>query len=234
VGGLGESTSTLVGNDDTGRYVIRDVDDDTLHDDIDSGGINFPRVLDKNDEESNNLEHAGAGAVGTFLSDGSYTERPVLRWNDLNDSHNLLHDTSAMTSIKIMMKNQIMSESVLGDDAVEEAVWAATEGLSMASTTSNDASTVSEGGKLHVEFEEDGEEFIVIRKPKHQEWGANWTKFADDDYNFDICPSESKDEWDGGDQWDCNEDNSFLREKVNNLSYFASPTSVAANGRKLL
>ena len=234
VGGLGESTSTLVGNDDTGRYVIRDVDDDILHDDIDSGGINFPSVLDKKDEESNNLEHAGAWAVGTFLSDGSYTERPVLRWNDLNDSHNLLHDTIAMTSIKIMMKNQIMSESVLGDDAVEEAVWAATKGLSMASTTSNDASTVSEGGKLHVEFEEDGEEFIVIRKPKHQEWGANWTTFADDDYNFDICPSESKDEWDGGEQWDCNENNSFLREKVNNLSYFASPTSVAANGRKLL
>ena len=44
MGGLGESTSTLVGNDDTGRYVIRDVDDDILHDDIDSGGINFPRV----------------------------------------------------------------------------------------------------------------------------------------------------------------------------------------------
>jgi hypothetical protein len=176
VGGLGESTSTLVGNDDTGRYIIRDVDDDILHDDIDSGGINFPRVLDKKDEESNNLEHAGAGAVGTFL-----TDRPVLRWNDLNDSHNLLHDTRVMTSIKFMMKNQIMSESVLGDDAVEDAVWAATEGLSMASTTSNDASTVSEGGKLQVEFEEDGEEFIVIRKPKHQEWGANWTTFADDD-----------------------------------------------------
>ena len=34
----------MVGNDDTGRYVIRDVDDDILHDDIDSGGINFPRV----------------------------------------------------------------------------------------------------------------------------------------------------------------------------------------------
>jgi hypothetical protein len=155
----------------------------------------------------------------------------------MNDSHNLFHDSREITSIQFMMKDQVMSESVLDDDAVEDAVWAATEGLSTASTTSNDVSTLSEGEKvqLHVKVEENGEEFFVIRKPQHQEWGTNWTSFAaaDDDDYFDICPSESNDEWGGSDQWDCTEDYCVREGKVNDVSYFVSPTSVAANGRVL-
>jgi hypothetical protein len=176
-----------------------------------------------------------ASLMETRLNNENYNLLMQQR-NSMNESHNPGdHDTRATNSIKFMMKNQIMSESVRGDEAVEDAVaavWAATDGFSITSATSNEVSTGYEGRDMQpcVEIEDEGEDFFVIRKPQHRELATNWTAFAAD-YNTDIYLSESKDEWYGGDQWDCNEDcGSTREEKVSNFS-FASPSSVTASNR---
>ena len=82
--------------------------------------------------------------------------------------------------------------TIMDDDAVDAAVLAATEDISLASSTASE--------------EEDEEDIFVIRKPQQgqAQWGEHWSAFetsdkvAQDD-DFDIQPSDSWGDWDDND-----------------------------------
>lgn len=117
--------------------------------------------------------------------------------------------------------NEIMNETVLDDDAVEEAVWAATHSFSTTSTMDGNQN------------EEEEQSVFVIKRPENVGWESKWTAFVtssvdDDDFNTN--------EWDeDDDQWeDCNKDESWEREVVvEKITSSTSPTAVAAC-RKLM
>lgn len=100
------------------------------------------------------------------------------------------NDNPVQQSWNVM--DEIMNETVLDDDAVEVAVWAATHSFS---TTSEEEQSV-----------------FVVKRPENVEWESKWAAFVassvDDDFNTN--------EWDeDDDQWeDCNKDESWEREDV--------------------
>jgi len=146
VGGVGKSTSTLVRNEETGRYIIRDVDDEGFDDiinadddDDDDGRMVMtrhghqrhrccPKVIDEEEEEeeSSDEEYEDPSTPTTSSNDAIIKTDPSTKDN---------RNETQQTPIKFMMTNQIMSESILDDDAVEDAVRAATECLSVTSST---------------------------------------------------------------------------------------------------
>jgi hypothetical protein len=99
--------------------------------------------------------------------------------------------------------NEIMNETVLDDDAVEEAVWAATHSFSTTSTMD---------GMQNNDDEEEEQSVFVVKRPENLEWESKWTAFVtssidDDDFNTN--------EWDeDDDQWeDCNKCESWERRE---------------------
>ena len=246
VGGVGKSTSTLVRNEQTGRYVIRDVDDDhfdMMHTKVNNNEEDAEENSEEDAEE--NSEEGYVGVVETSLSsdESSYqvlpsqTKEPspsldgATRYNPVQQSH-----------IKFMITNALMSESVLDDDAVDAAVQAAMDGeMSTASSSSNEDWTETEGNheQRHLQADTEEEDFFVIQRPQNHEWGAIWSTFESSDKpseDFDIRPSESMDDW-GDDanksQWDDDVDDGFAhswgtdeRVKAQQKEFFPSPTSV--------
>jgi hypothetical protein len=88
--------------------------------------------------------------------------------------------------------NEIMNETVLDDDAVEEAVWAATHSFSTTSTMD---------GMQNDDDDDDEEQSVfVVKRPENLDWESKWTAFVtssidDDDFNAN--------EWDDDDdQWE--------------------------------
>jgi len=188
VGGVGKSTSTLVRNEATGRYVIRDVDDDHFDGIINADGDgnihmmpshHCPRVIDEEEEEESSDEEVEeeveeADESRPRIGDSSFEDRGVSTADHLKETQTTMDtpsSTPSMTSqkdpnnpntprpagrtktqtpIMFMMANQIMSESVLDDDAVEDAVRAATECLSTASSTT--CSSVEDAAYLDAAF----------------------------------------------------------------------------------
>jgi hypothetical protein len=88
--------------------------------------------------------------------------------------------------------NEIMNETVLDDDAVEEAVWAATHSFSTTSTMD---------GMQNDDDDDDEEQSVfVVKRPENLDGESKWTAFVtssidDDDFNAN--------EWDDDDdQWE--------------------------------
>ena len=106
------------------------------------------------------------------------------------------NDSPVQRSWNVM--DEIMNGTFLEDDAVEEAVWAATHSFS---TTS-----IMDG----IQNEEEEQSVFVVKRPEHLEWESKWTAFIassvdDDDINTN--------EWADDDQWeDCNKDKRWERE----------------------
>ena len=207
VGGVGKPTSTLIRSEKTGRYIIRDVDDDkfaTMHhpnmNDDEEQQVEKVVYLNQQQEEeeeeeemvltvkqriaklstsSSNIKRSATVEVSKSRSDESNLERssqqPVkeeeLRYNPLQ---------------------HLNEATIMDDDAVDAAVLAATEDISLASSTASE--------------EEDEEDIFVIRKPQQgqAQWGEHWSAFetsdkvAQDD-DFDIQPSDSWGDWDDND-----------------------------------
>mmetsp|Transcript_25436 Transcript_25436/g.54719 ORF Transcript_25436/g.54719 Transcript_25436/m.54719 type:complete len:1566 (+) Transcript_25436:130-4827(+) len=249
VGGIGKSTSTLVRNEETGRYVIRDVDDDHFHDIIikaEDDDLCVRAVITEEEESCCSDEEEMGVVESSRCSNDDISDN--IKWPSSNEQQsnnnfatveqsstslfmqdktrfNLLQKSPRSTTpmSKFMMGNQIMNESVLDDDAVDDAVWAATQCLSTASsTTSNGVSIETEAAlqeQQEVEQqdqpvetsqdvsssqndnEDDEQDFFVICRPASR-WNEKWSAFESDDKgssslndDFDVCPSSSMDEW---------------------------------------
>lgn len=86
-----------------------------------------------------------------------------------------------------MMASQL-SDSVLDDDAVDDAVRVATECLSTTSSTSNEVSIATEaaedseqvGHQPRAAEDEEGDFFVIRRPQVSQGWGEKWSAFESD------------------------------------------------------
>lgn len=257
VGGIGKSTSTLVRNEETGRYVILDVDDDHFDGIIMDGTSTSAggKVIEEDEGGNRCCSSEGEGelwAVENSRSSSSYADSYADCWPSMETEQqptnitaddntaeqqnslfmqdisrfNLLQNnipsaeqkqntappkisptTSPAVRVatpmsKFMMANRIISESMLDDDVVDDAVWAATQCSSTASTSSyNDEETK---GSVTIETankaakqedlnqqqsqddvllfadehrnDDDEQEFFAIRSPSSQ-WNAKWSIF---------------------------------------------------------
>ena len=160
VGGVGLKTSTLVRNEETGRYIIRDVDDSSFEEMISAAEKPPPSLFDKEDtqEESGDIP--------------SEVEADVTGDSLMVVSHD---DVESVSPILFLLK-----ESVADDDAVEQAVLAATDGFSSSSSTNTNGGSRSNSGALEVSHSRDDDEF-VIKRPSHDHdsFRAQWRKFQD-------------------------------------------------------
>jgi hypothetical protein len=127
------------------------------------------------------------------------------------------NDSPVQRSWNVM--DEIMNGTFLEDDAVEEAVWAATHSFSTTSTMDG------------IQNEEEEQSVFVVKRPEHLEWESKWTAFIassvdDDDINTN--------EWADDDQWeDCNKDERWEREViVEKITSSTSPTVMAACRKK--
>ena len=230
VGGHGKPTSTLVRNKQTGRFIIRDVDDDNFkvnlsHDDVVNKDDVLPEEISTPGEnyigsiEENSKDESSHVDVSSQKEQHSFEEKP--RYNPLT---------------------QIIDEEGMDEAAVDAAVQAATmECMSTSSTTSHEASIESEEEEQHagggIEEEDD---FFVVRKPTSQsvnEWSSGFASFAKEDNkdDFDILPSHSwvdeKDD-DFATGWDDSgfEETMWTPVAVQKKTIpFSSPTSVATS-----
>jgi hypothetical protein len=206
VGGSGHGTSTLVHNGNTGCYFIRDDNDDHFE------------IGDKN-----SADHENAEVETKRNSYANDVERSTRQLNGIHES------SLRKATPQNQLREKLANATILDDDVVEDAVRAATECLSTAtSTCSNDVSTTNEVEQTQRIAEGDGDEFFVIPSPQHR---VNWSAFDPNvgcSNDFDFRPSESMDEWGDDDRWDFDEDDEWERENKGNKMYFCSPTSVAA------
>lgn len=219
VGGIGKATSTLVRNEETGRYVIRDVDDASFDD------IVLAEMLRPKPIEEEGVALVANGNIDEILDEN--TTEAVGRSSKPAD----------VSASKEMSERAVLSGRMLSDDAVEDALRAATDALS---TTTDDVSGEA-SEQIHLyppvdvikrtpprkkamkEETNDEDDLFVIRRPSHG--NAKWSAFESSDPfkddEFDIEPSMDLEAWeddkeDGGD-WTG-----------------LSPTSVSATNRKVL
>ena len=222
VGGVGHSTSTLARNEETGRYVIRDVDDDMIFRDmlkpkvIDEGSHESSSLLEVDNEEVLEEGPSFSTSLAEFEDDNSVEEGTggSSHHSSLNASEELFpfaaitteHSTSMEGKTRPLMY-MLRNESVMGDDAVDAAVLVATESQSV-TTASTDSDCV-----VDVEEEKEEDLFVIRRPPSNAKWNdANWCMDEDD---FDIRPSVSMDDWEVGEdddfalgtQWDDGDNN---------------------------
>ena len=141
VGGVGKSTSTLVRDEETGRYIIRDIDDKRFHEIINCEAKVASKAMhekeDEKDGSSNNEDNVVppmAIVTPTAKNSPDKVHENLSLWQRgwrLRRQHK---ETQEKTPIKSMMTNQIMNESVLDDEVVDDAVRAATDILSVTSS----------------------------------------------------------------------------------------------------
>jgi len=243
VGGVGKSTSTLVRNEETGRYVIRDMDDDHFDDIINSDDPRMPchhcpKVIDEEGEEEEDEEQNIEDKEEHDVKDWKPDYHPeqtrsnvAIAKKGLNKPQFFGRD-EAQTPLGFAMANQIMGESVLDDDAVEDAVRAATECLSTASSTTSESFEFEEAvdtafpvtrrpaveaknnyDKNSFSFPEDSDDsgsgdFFAIRRPPHGSsdriWNsAKWATFGSSSVAVTRdANEESMDDWGGFDDSD--------------------------------
>jgi hypothetical protein len=219
VGGIGKATSTLVRNEETGRYIIRDVDDASFDD------IVLAEMLRPKPIEEEGVALVANGVIDEILDEN--TTEAVGRSSKPAD----------VSASKEMSERAVLSGRVLSDDAVEDALRAATDALS---TTTDDVSGEA-SEQIHLyppvdaikrtpprkkamkEETNSEDDMFVIRRPNHgnDKWSAFESSDPFKDDEFDIEPSMDLEAWeddkeDGGD-WTG-----------------LSPTSVSATNRKVL
>jgi hypothetical protein len=230
VGGVGHSTSTLARNEETGRYVIRDVDDDKIFRDmlkpkvIDEGSHEGSSSLEVDNEEVLEEGPSFSTSLAEFEDDNSVEEGTggSSHHSSLNAGEELFPSAAITTEQSTSMEGKtrplmymLRNESVMGDDAVDAAVLVATESHSVTTASSNSDCVVDD-----IEEEEKEEDLFVIRRPSPHEFNSNnkvwndakWndTNWCMDENDFDIRPSVSMDDWEVGEdddfvlgtQWD--------------------------------
>jgi len=228
VGGHGKPTSTLVRNEQTGRFVIRDLDDDNFkvnlsHDDV----VHNEAILP---EEISTLGESYIGSIEENIKDQSSNV----------DAPSQKEQQSFEEKPRYNPLTQIIDEEGMDEAAVDAAVQAATmECMSTSSTISHDASIEfteeqqQTGGCI-----EEEDDFFVVRKPTSQS-DNGWSGFAsfakeDSEDDFDILPSHSwaddKDD-DFATGWDDSgfEETMWTPVAVQKKAIFSSPTSVATS-----
>jgi len=179
-------------------------------------------------------ESLQVSSIRNLKPDYENAEVESKRYSYANDAERLtrqlngIHESSLRKATpQNQLREKLANATIMDDDVVEDAVRAATECLSTAtSTCSNDVSTTNEVEQT--QRTDDGDEFFVIPSPQHRE---NWSAFDPNNgcsNDFDFRPSESMDEWGDDDRWDFDEDDEWERENKGDKMYFCSPTSVAA------
>ena len=169
VGGVGKATSTLVWNESTGRYVIRDVDDESFHSMMEEKDLMGPPALTARE------------------SSYGYEEEDIEE-----------QDTKFLFNIPA----HITRGSILSDDVVDQAVMAATDGLSASSTSAADTSVDNDSAPPG----DDDDDFFVVERSSDQSAASNkWRAFQQSSANDEFQLNSS---WDGDD----NGDDSFTSE----------------------
>jgi len=228
VGGHGKPTSTLVRNEQTGRYVIRDISDDNF-----KVNLTHDDVVNKDDVLPEEISTPGESYIGSIEE------------NSMDESSNVESSRREQQSFEEKPRynplTQIIDDEVMDEAAVDAAVQAATmECMSTSSTTSHEASIESVEDQQHTGGDVEEDDFFVVRKPIPQsdnEWSgfASFAKEEDSKDDFDILPSHSwaddKDD-DFATGWD---DSGFEETMWTPVSVqkktipFSSPTSVATS-----
>jgi len=162
VGGVGLKTSTLVRNEETGRYIIRDVDDSSFDEMISAADEKSrPSVIDEETTRDKSEDIASEGEA-----DLSGNSLMVVSHDDVESQSPILF---------------LLKESVADDDAVEQAVLAATDGFSTSSSTNTNGGSRSNSEVFENCHNRDDTDKFVIKRPSHDQGGfrAQWRKFQD-------------------------------------------------------
>jgi len=178
VGGIGKATSILVRNNETGRYVIRDVDDEAFDDIIkadmilpdrknySSDDINVDAddiIEEESDEEYFDVDkiitscddvegkHKQPGKSYESCDEDEYFDvDDILINNEIEESNKMElptpHETHRPSNLDISPVEFTFggSDAVMGDDAVDDAVRLATDGISDSTVSSDDKVISSE------------------------------------------------------------------------------------------
>ena len=227
VGGHGKPTSTLVRNEQTGRYIIRDISDDNF-----KVNLSHADVVNKEAVLPEEISTLGESYIGSIEENGKDESRNV----DVSSQNE--HQSFIEEKPRYNPLTQIIDEEIMDEAAVDAAVQAATmECMSTSSTTSHEASIESEEEEQqYTGGDAEEEDFFVVRKPTQQSEWSTFASFAKEDTkdDFDILPSHSwVDDKDDGfaTGWDDSgfEETMWTPVAVQKKTIFSSPTSVATS-----
>ena len=226
VGGHGKPTSTLVRNEQTGRFVIQDISDDNFK-------VNLSHdVVNKEDVLPEEISTPGESYIGSI-------EENIKDQSSNVDAPSQKEQHSFEEKPRYNPLTQIIDEEGMDEAAVDAAVQAATmECMSTSSTTSHDASIEFTEEQQQTGGDAEEDDFFVVRKPTSQS-DNGWSGFAlfakeDSEDDFDILPSHSwaddKDD-DFATGWDDSgfEETTWTPVAVQKKTIFSSPTSVATS-----
>lgn len=224
VGGIGKATSTLVRNE-TGRYIIRDIDDDSF-DDLMLAEMMRPQVIERSFESD-------PRDVLEKKEDEPFVSTSPFNTADNNDTH-VGHAFRASITVTGSICGSVMS-----DGAVDEAVRAAIDAISSTSTEDiverNQSPSPHPRNASSPTAHADEDIFVVAKS------GKNWSSFqsttndkrglfVEDTFDPDDDVSFACAQWDdnGSDDWRYEKDSTVfapapLSGGNNNLK---SPTSV--------
>lgn len=206
VGGIGKATSTLVRNQETGRYIIRDVDDNQF-DDIMLAEMMRPKmeINEQSPQEQQRVVQEHNRVVNP-------AESPIEEGAYIGDVNTVFR----------MPSEGSMASSVLSDGVVDDAVRAAIDAIS--STSTDDVFHEPSSGAAANE-----DDFFVVKN------SSQWSSFQTPSGNkqgsfiedaFDIDPLN---DWDdsGSDEWrDEKDTDAAISNQKSPKTNFPSPTSV--------
>ena len=182
VGGVGLKTSTLVRNEETGRYIIRDVDDSSFDEMISAAEKSRPSVIDEETTRDKSVDIASEGEA-----DVSGNSLIVVSHDDVESESPIIF---------------LLKDSIADDDAVDRAVLAATDGFSSSTSTNTNGRSRSNSGAFEMCHDGDDDVF-AIKRPNHDQGGfrAQWTKFQNS-VSEELKGSNDHDDDMWNDGWD--------------------------------
>ena len=189
VGGVGKSTSTLVWNESTGRYVIRDVDDESFDDMVSKG----PTVTQESDEDEEEEEEEEQDSSYMFKMPNHITRGSILDDDVVDEAVRLAAMdgmSSASTSVGATSGDESLNNFLAspGEEEEEDAFFVVERSnqntvddkwRAFQQSSGNDAFQLNSWGNNNDDgFGDDFADDASF--PSEVQWGANdWTDWED-------------------------------------------------------